>query len=428
MKFWFHQQLKKTLRVLAIATLRKYRPGIIGVTGSVGKTSAKEAIYAVLRQARRVRPSFKSFNDQIGLPVTILGDWPEEKLKLISRYYTPGKNLFRKIFFWVGLIMSSILKILFGKQSQYPEILILEYGADRPGDLNYLIGIARPQVAVITAVGELPVHVEFYDNAEAVAREKSKLVQALPTNGFAVLNHDDPQVLVMKKLTPAPVFTFGFSAGADVRITAFEHRHDQGRPVGSAFTLEYNGQSAPVRMEGVLGKPQAYAAAAAACVGLGFGLHLPRIAEALGYYKSPFQRLKFLPGIKDTHVIDDSYNASPLSMRAALETLHDFPAKRRVAILGDMRELGAYADEAHREIGALAARVAHLLITVGSKGALIAEEAIARGMRPERVRHYDRAEQVAIDILGLLKSGDLVLIKASRSIGLEVVVEQIVYK
>ncbi len=402
---WLKNKLKNILKWLAKATLKKYKPGIIGITGSVGKTSTKEAIYTVLRNFRQVRASAQNFNNELGLPLTILGDWQETS--------------------WLKIIIVSFWRLIFGRKSNYPEMLILEYGADRPGDLDYLLDIANPQIAVITAIGEVPVHIEYYDSPESVAKEKAKIVRSLPSVGFAVLNQDDQVVLDIKKFVQAPVFTFGFNEGAQMKISGFENRSDQGRPSGIIFKLEYNKSSVPVRMDGAFGRAQAYAAAAAACVGVGFGLSLQRIAESLAYYKPPPHRMKFLIGLKDTYIIDDCYNASPLSMRSALETIKDLPAKRKVGILGDMLELGNYSVEMHDQIGQLAAKTFNFLITVGLKAKLIAEGARKKGMAEEKIKSFNTVDEAGIEILSLLKSGDLVLIKASRGIQLDKIVEEL---
>ena len=329
MKLWLNRQLKKILRVLAKATVKKYRPGVIGITGSVGKTSTKEAIYTVLRNFRRTRTSFGNFNNELGVPLTILGSW--------QKISGP--------FFWLKVIVTGVRNLL--ARTDYPEVLVLEYAADRPEDIDYLIEIVRPQIAVITAIGEIPVHVEFYSGPEAVAAEKSKLIKALPAAGFAALNFDDQAVLDMKQYANVPIFTFGFGEGAQVRITHFANRTDQGKPAGIIFNLEHGEMAVAVRIDNAFGKAQAYAAAAAACVGLGFGLNLNRIAEALLYYQPPPHRMRFLMGIKETYLIDDCYNASPLSMHAAIDTIKNLPAKRKIVVLGDMFELGQYTIEAH---------------------------------------------------------------------------------
>ena len=166
--------LKKILRKLARLTIWRYRPGIIGVTGSAGKTSTKLAIKAVLERDRRVRVSFGNLNSDLGLPLTILGDWNAEDLSLVSRATPAGTKTLQKMGFWIKVIVSSLWRIIFANAGEYPEILVLEYGADRPGDIRYLLSIARPNISVITAIGEIPVHVEYYGGPEEVTREKGE--------------------------------------------------------------------------------------------------------------------------------------------------------------------------------------------------------------------------------------------------------------
>lgn len=401
------RQLQKILKVLAGLMLNKYRPGIVGITGSVGKTSTKEAIYAVLRNVRRVRASSGNFNNELGLPLTILGDW--QKIK--------GP------FFWTRVIFSSIRQLIFG--GFYPEILILEYAAAKPGDIKYLLEIAKPDIGIVTAIGDIPVHVEFYGGSDAVAREKSRLVEVLPAHGFAVLNFDDSTVLDMKERTRAHVMTFGFGENAEIRITNFENHHEDERLSGIAFKLEYGGSFVPVRLDNCFGKAQAYAAAAATCAGLIFGLNLVRISESLLYYQAPPRRMKLLNGIKETFIIDDSYNASPLSMHGAIDTIKDLKAVRKIGVLGDMLEIGKYTIEAHEEIGRLSAKVFDILITIGPRAKFIADLAIKTGMSKKNVFSFNTADEAKIKIQELIKKGDLILVKASRAMQLDKVVEEI---
>ncbi len=411
------------LRGLARLTIWRYRPGIVGVTGSVGKTSTKLAIKSVLGTIRRVRVSSGNLNNDLGLPLTILGDWSAQDLALVSRATPTGTMRLKKFFFWCKVIFLSAWRIL--RAYGYPDILVLEYGADRPGDIKYLLRIARPNVSVITAVGDLPVHVEFYEGPEDVAREKGRLIECLPVGGFAVLNYDDETVMRLESRTRARVLTYGFDKGAEIRLARFEDRSEDERPTGITFKLEQAGSSVPVRINGAFGKSQAYAAGAATAVGLIFGMNLVKIAEALGTYKPADSRMQLLPGIKQTYLIDDSYNASPLSMQAALETLADLPAKRRVAVLGDMLEIGKYTPEAHERVGRLAAKHVDLLFTVGLRSKFIAEAAQASGMKRANIFSFDTAEEAARPLQEAMRKGDLVLIKGSHAMRLDKVVEEV---
>ncbi len=412
--------------MLSRGTLSKNRPGVIGVTGTVGKTSAKEAIYTVLRGLRETRHSRGNFNGEIGLPLTILGEWREAEERLLSREYPPGKSRIRKLFFLLKVIFISLNRLVWGWRSSYPELLILEYGADKPGDIKNLLTIAKPQIAVVTAVGEIPAHVEFYSGPEAVAREKSRLVESLPSNGFAILNADDEWVLNMKEKTRAHVITFGFSAEAEVRITNFELRTENGKPAGISFKLEYGGSFVPFRINHAFGRPVAYAAAAAAAVGICFGMHLIRIAEALAFFEPPAHRMKIIPGIKGTLLLDDSYNASPLSMAAAIETVKAIEAPRKIAILGDMLEIGKFAMEAHENIGKLVPKVFDILIAVGPRAKFIAEAAIEEDLGKRSVFTFDQVDETLMGkIVDLIKKGDLILIKASWAMGFTRIVHAI---
>lgn len=395
------------LRLLAAWTLKKYQPGIVGVTGSVGKTSTKEAIYTVLRTARNVRASSGNFNNEIGLPLAILGNW--QKI---------GGSLF-----WPKVILASIFRLVF--RLAYPEILILEYAVDRPGDMKYLLDIAKPQMGVVTAVGEIPVHVEFFSDPDSVAKEKSRIIEALPAMGFAILNYDDEAVLKMKERTRAHVMTFGFGDGAELKISNLEYRQEGGRPLGISFKLENVGSFVPVRLDGCFGKSQCYASAAAACVGLAFGLNLVKISEALLYYQSPPRRMKLVPGIKRSYIIDDSYNAAPLSMHAAIDTVKSLEAKRKIGVLGDMLEIGKYTNEAHEKIGWLAARTFDLLVTVGLRAKFIAEAANKHGLAKKNIFSFDTADEAKLKVQELIKKGDLILVKASRAMELDKIVEEI---
>lgn len=383
MKKLFTLILRWKLKKLAQLMVLRYRPGIVGVTGSAGKTSTKLAIAAVLGPSRRTRFSRGNLNSELGLPIAIVGDFTEDEIKLVSHDTPAGKKRIRKAFFWLKVLATGALNLI-RKKKDYPEILVLEYGADKPGDLRNLLEIARPNIAIITAIGDIPVHVEFFSGPEEVAREKAKLIEQLPSAGFAILNYDDDVVLELKDRTRAHVVTYGFQKGAELRLISFENRIENGKPAGVSFKMEYGGSSVPVRIDDVFGKVQAYAAGAATAVGLIFGINMIKIAEALKAYRPAPGRMTLSPGVKGTMVIDSSYNASPLAMHAALDTLRDLPGKRKVAVLGDMRELGEYSMDAHERVGRVASQLVNVLVTVGPSGKLIAEAAKKHGL-PKKI-------------------------------------------
>lgn len=408
MKEYLLKILRWVLKELSVLTIKKYRPTIIGVTGSVGKTSAKLAVAAVLESSRAVRFTRENFNNELGLPLVILGSYGKIE----------GKT------FWLKVIISAI-KNLF-KKVDYPEILILEYGVDRPGDMKYLLSIAKPNIGIITAIGETPAHVEFFDGPEAVAREKGRLVESLLSMGHAVLNGDDAVVMGLKERTRARLMTFGFEKSSSVRISNFESKEQAGVPTGVSFKLEYGGSFVPIKLNGIFGRHQAYASAAAACVGLSFGMNLHDIAEGLTKnYKPAEHRLNLLSGINDSIILDDSYNASPLSMKMALESLNSIPGKRKIAVLADMLEIGKFAMEEHEKIGAIGGNFLDALFTVGSRAKFIAEGAKNVGMSKKAIFSFDDVDAVVSEVKKSIKKGDVILVKGSHSMNLEKLVGEI---
>ncbi|OGM98648.1 MAG: hypothetical protein A2915_02300 [Candidatus Yanofskybacteria bacterium RIFCSPLOWO2_01_FULL_41_34] len=412
------------VEILAKIYLWRFDPKIIGVTGNVGKTSAKEAIGLVVSKIKKVRVGGGNLNNEIGLPFNIISDSVDE-------YYEKGGSLI----FGIKSFFKAILGLL---GSNYPEVLVLEYGADRPGDIKKLSKKYKPHVGVVTAVGEVPVHVEFFSGPEGVAREKGRLIEALSISDFAVLNFDDLAVLEMKEKTKAKTLTYGFGEGATVRISNLEPWTESGIPEGVNFKMNYNdtlhggGQGfVPFKLSGSLGKSQGYAAAAAAAVGSIFGMNLVDISETLSEYQGPKGRLKILKGIKNSTIIDDTYNASPLSTHLALETLRDLPAgevglpgTRKIAMLGDMLELGKYTIQAHQEIGNMAGSFIDLLVCVGSRAKFIADSAFNQ-MPKENIYRFDTSDETKLKVNELINEGDLVLVKGSQGMRMEKIVEEI---
>lgn len=402
MRAFFVRQLQYILKIVARAIIKKYRPSVIAITGSVGKTEAKEAINAALKGSRSVRASCGNFNNELGVPLTIIGS--QEKIE--------------GYFFWLRVLARGLRAVV--ASVDYPEILILEYGIQKPGDMDYLLEIATPDIAVVTAIGETPVHVEFFPDAQAVASEKAKLAHAVPHGGFAVLNADDHIVRSMRGSVRARVTTFGVAPNADVRIMNFDFLETEVKPIGMTWKLQYAGSMVPFRFTGILGKPHAYAVAAGTAAGLLFGINLVRVAEDIQkYYAPPKHRMQIVESKEGVTLIDDSYNASPIAMESAIGVLESLNAKRKVAVLGDMKELGSYSEAAHRAVGKRIAKVVDVLVAVGPQARFIAEEANKEKQKKISVTHVPSAREALELVPSLLKPGDLVLIKASRSIGLD---------
>ncbi|MBI2052951.1 MAG: hypothetical protein HYT34_01770, partial [Candidatus Ryanbacteria bacterium] len=237
------------LTIEARAVLLRHRPEIIAVTGSVGKTSAKEAIWTLLKEHFDVWKSEKSYNSEIGVPLAILG--------LRSAWNSPIG--------WLQNLLLGFLKIF--SPAHYPGIIVLEMGLDRPGDFDRLLGWVKPHIAVVTAIGKVPVHVEFFKDPEALVLEKAKLPQSVEKDGWCILNSDDETVFAMARKTSAGVLTYGFGRSARVRGSGFKVTIKREKPEGIAFKIDCDGKSMPVRVSGIFGKQSAYALLAAAAVG-----------------------------------------------------------------------------------------------------------------------------------------------------------------
>jgi UDP-N-acetylmuramoyl-tripeptide--D-alanyl-D-alanine ligase len=405
--------LEIILKRLAKSTLEKYKPQVVGITGSVGKSSTKEAVYAVLKNKKRVRANQGNLNNELGLPLTILGDYD---------YYKEDSG--NKIGFWFKVIVSGVGGLI-TRKTDYPEVLILEYGANKPGDIEYLLKIAKPDIGIITAISDVPVHVEFYNSPEAVGREKSRLIAALGAKGTAILNYDDDVVLQMKEKTRGKIITFGFKEGADIRAINFENQSEGTRPIGLSFKMEHNGSAVPVRMANIFGRSHVYNSLAAAAVGIANNMNLVEIASALMLYRPLAGRMRLIKGEKESWIIDDTYNAAPTSTEEALEALQSLPAKRKIAILGDMAQLGEYSVASHEAIGKKAASVADIIVTVGAKARFIAESGRKKGFIKDNIYSFDNSDDAKAIVEKIIEEGDLILIKGSQVTRMEKIVLEI---
>jgi UDP-N-acetylmuramoyl-tripeptide--D-alanyl-D-alanine ligase len=360
------------LQRLAAYWRGKYRVKVVGITGSVGKTTCKELTAAVLSSAYQVLKSEANLNTEIGLPLTLLQLAPEH------------------------------------------ERVVLEMGMYGLGEIRLLCQIARPQVGVVANVG--PIHLERLGTLEAIADAKAELVESLPPDGWAILNGDDPLVAPMAERTSAHAVLFGESPQCSVRGTVLSTSGLE----GISFRLTCDDESADISAP-LPGRHNLYNAMAAAAVGLADGLSLQEVAAALATADIPL-RLRVLSGPRGSTILDDTYNASPTSMLAALDLLAELPG-RRLALLGDMMELGSFEEEGHRLVGERAARTTHVLFALGERGRIIGEAAQAVG-HPE-VHFLASKEKAAVAIRETLSEGDHLLVKASRAMALETIIEEL---
>jgi len=387
MKFFFRSIIGFVLTSRAKSFLKKHRTQIIAITGSVGKTSTKEAIYTLLKSKFDVATGKKGFNTEIGLSLAVLQE---------------DESGFTSASAWLG-----ILKRAFFEKKIVHKKLILEMGADKPGDLRKLIKIAPPVIAVITNVN--PVHLAKgqFRNIDEIAKEKSTLVRHLPKSGLAILNADDPRVQSME--TPAGKLTYGVNNDAMLMAGNISASSKMLK-----FSVAYRGHSHAFEVP-VIGEFQIYVLLPAIAVGLSMGMTLAECAEALKNLKTPQGRMNHIAGRNQSHIIDSSYNSSPTTVIAALNVLGGLRAKRKISALGMMNELGDMSYEAHITMGEKAAQVSDIIFAVGKEAPTIKKGAMSVGMKEENIFTFFDSRDAGLALADKLESGDLVLVKGSQN-------------
>jgi UDP-N-acetylmuramoyl-tripeptide--D-alanyl-D-alanine ligase len=371
------------LHAIAAAWRARFTPIVVGITGSIAKTSTKEAVAGVLERRFTTLRTEGNQNNEVGLPLTVLRLSPEHGAA------------------------------------------VLEMGMYVGGEIRELAAIGRPSIGIVTAVQ--PVHLSRIGSIEAIEDAKAELVEALPAaadGGVAILNADDDRVRRMASRTRARVATYGFAADADVRADDVVSRGLD----GMTFRLVTPAGERIVEIA-ALGRLAVHNALAATAAGLAAGLALDEIVPGLAAPSRAPHRSTVIPA-GGVVIVDDAYNASPGSMGAALELLAGLPATRRIAVLGEMRELGEAHDAGHREVGEAAAMTLDVLVVVdgapGGAAAGIVTGALAAGMAPERVITAADAPSAVDVVLAVVAAGDVVLVKASRGVELERVVDALV--
>jgi len=366
-------QVLGALQGLASFWRQQFTPRVVGITGSVGKTTTKELVARVLAQRFTVLRSQGSFNNEIGLPLTLLELTPEH---------------------------------------QY---VVLEMGMYVRGDIRHLAQIARPHIGVVTMVEA--VHAERAGRLGDIALGKQELVEALPPapEGIAILNCDDPRVCIMAGATQARVFYYGLADVADLWADQVESLGLE----GIRMRLHYGRETLYLRVP-LLGQHSVHTVLRATAVGLVEGLSWQEIVEGLRA-PGPQLRLVTVRGRNGSLVIDDTYNASPPSTLAALNLLKDLEG-RKVAVLGDMLELGEYEEEGHRKVGVRAADVVQVLVTVGERARWIAEEARLSGLPAEAVHSFATSAEAIAWLQEQVQPKDVILVKGSHAMHLDEVV------
>jgi UDP-N-acetylmuramyl pentapeptide synthase len=394
------QLIVSALTLEARLILWRHAPRVIAITGSVGKTGTKDAIHTALDDGSgMVRKNQKSLNSEFGVPLTIIG--------AESGWHNPLA--------WLLVLVKGVVAFV---QSTYPHTLVVEVGADHPGDIARIASWLQPHAAVLTAVPDIPAHAGYYESPEDVLKEKRNLFVYAHKDAPLFVNGDDARTLSLKKDFRARTTTFGFDPGCDIRAAHYEVVYEKHKPIGIRFRLETEGVSIPVFLTGVLGRTHVYPVLVACAVAHANGIDFATAAQRCSMGTPAPGRMRILEGVRGSTIIDDSYNASPGAMHAALDTLAECEGSgRTIALLGDMRELGEHSERAHREVGEHAAQVASLLITVGEESTVLAESAIAAGLNPDRVTMfgYGEADKAGAMVAREIRESDMLLVKGSQN-------------
>jgi UDP-N-acetylmuramoyl-tripeptide--D-alanyl-D-alanine ligase len=410
------RSLESYLASCVSRAIRREKPLVVAVAGSVGKSSTKTAVgiaLGALEAGSGVVMTEKNYNNELGVPLTVFGA------------SMPGRSPFK----WMSLLMKATMTSL-GISKLRAKTFVLELGTDHPGDLPKLMKMVEPTVGVLTAIGAE--HTEYFGTIEAVAEEEGSVIRMLPEDGVAVVNGDDERVLHQSSSVEGKVVSFGLSEAATTRILRADPIIDEEDPSksGLEITIARYGSRWQFRLAGTVGRPHAFAAAAAVSV---VGALDQDDALAIQRLKASYHgmagRMRLLEGIKKTWLIDDTYNSSPLAALSALRDLTSFPVAeggRRIAVMGDMLELGALAQESHEEVGRAAAEAGiDMLVLCGTLAHATARSAIAAGMSEDRVIVFPKSEDAGMFIQERLKQNDVVLIKGSQGIRMERVTKEL---
>jgi UDP-N-acetylmuramyl pentapeptide synthase len=393
--------------------IRKYKPFIIAVTGSVGKTATKDAIFCALINTGHIRKSEKSLNSEFGLPLTIIG----------------VPTAWRSFSGWIHNMLTGLSLII--KKQNYPEVLILEIGADHPGDIKKVVKWLHPDIAVITRVGDKPVHVEFFSSPEQVFEEKSALARAVRPGGSVVLFADEPKIVALGQeiaQKSVSVKTFGLSEEASVRGSIYMPIYDEVDCMkvlsGFSFNLSSSQHNAEIIIKNTIGRTFMYPLLCAMAVGQVRGVSEQIIVENIARYEAPKGRMNLIAGKNNSTIIDDTYNSSPDAVDAALQTLSEIQCSgKKIVTLGDMMELGTYSVEEHKKVGKKVIGVADILVTVGPRARAIGDEALEHGMSKDKMVHYSSSTEAGEYLNSMVGIGDIVLVKGSQSVRMERVVK-----
>ncbi len=408
--------IQKILRWLARRILQKHKPMVIGVTGSVGKSTAKEMIFVVLENDFQVRKSEKNYNNEVGIPLAIIGVSGEKK----------------NIWQWLKVVIKGVALILL--PNQYPEILILELAADKAGDIKYFCDFIPVDIGVLTNVGIS--HLEKFKTKENIFKEKIYLLQQ--AKELAIYNADNIKDDKIKKIIRSQIKSYGFQIGADLQIVDNRYYYTPDELLrGMEFKLKYKNKIISGRLNNIIGRPYLYGVMPALIIADYFKLNLKKVLQNLENFPAMPGHISLITGIKNTIIIDDTYNSAPASVEEALKVIKSIKARRRIVVLGDMLELGKEEQKAHQKIGEQVGELREVVfVAVGERMKLAVEgfkvklqkKEIKRVKINSKVRWFATSEQAGNFLEQNVMEKDVILVKGSRGMKMEKIVIKLTRK
>lgn len=394
MKNVFRKWMLGVLKFLAKIKLKKMHCKVIGVTGSVGKTTCKDAIYDILKSKFNVYKSEKSYNSEFGVPLTILHQ----------------QSGFSSLLSWIVILVQGFLRTFFVRDKY--DYLILEMGVDRKGDMDFLMKIARPDFAVMTAIKAVHIDKGQFDTIQGIFEEKRKIFDRLNEGGIALINIDDEIISKIYKKGDRHQLSYSQEKEADLSVKNFTRTEK-----GIEFDVMIKGESSHFAVP-IFGKYQLTNILPAIGIGVLTGVSAEEMKGALAQFKLPPGRMNIIEGLKSSLILDSSYNASPEAVLEALKILDFFGKKRqqrRVFVFGNMNELGNRSKEFHKSVGEKIPQHTDVLITVGPDVKISAESAIHNGLSKEKVKSFDSAHDAAEYYKTIMNDRDVILVKGSQN-------------
>lgn len=402
---YFKNIFKKILVVASVYVLKKHKPFIIVLIGSVGKTMTRNALYAALSKKHSVRKSEQSLTTEIGIPLTLLGcPYPINTIEGIVRNTV------------VALEQLCITK-------SYPSYVILEIDGQKKGEVARVAQWLPVDILVVTPVGEIPSHVECFDTPASLQKEYLSIQNALTPDAKVVWCADDEYSREIGGVSHHTV-SYGTVDRADICVDTYTILYEQSLPVGISFSFKKPAHATPMVIKDTLGFPVIHAVLASMAAIQALGEHPFSLHTTFEKVELIPGHMKIIPGLKHSVIIDDSYNSSPVAVEELISVLEKIEGKRKICVLGDMLELGRFSGEAHREIGRQCSGF-DMLVCVGLRARFIKEGALEAGLAPDAVFHFDTPEKAGEHIQNILKSGDVVAVKGSQGMRMERCVEEI---